>query len=167
VKLAVGDVVVYGTHGVGRVSAREEKVVTGATQEVVVIELQDGLTVTLPLDRARTQLRPLATDAVMKRVRSALREDCALSVDPWLSRRRELVEKMAGGDLVRLAEIVSEGAQRERVRRAKGGTQQLSPGEREVFVKARNLLSDEIALVLGLQPAAADGWIDVQLARQD
>lgn len=164
VRLAVGDVVVYGTHGVGRISAREEKVVLGATHEVVVVELQDGLTVTLPLDRARTQLRPPATDAQLRQVRDALRREPTLSVDPWLSRRRETVEKMSGGDLVRLAEIVSEGALRERMRREKGGKQQLSPGEREVFVKARNLLSEEIAIVLGLQPAAADAWIDEQLA---
>jgi len=165
VKLAVGDMVVYGTHGIGRVVAREEQVVLGATREVVVVELQDGLTVTLPLGRARSQLRPLATEADVRQVRDALREDRALSVDPWLSRRRETVEKMTGGDPVRLAELVSEGAQRERMRLAKSGKQQLSPGEREVFVKARKLLAGEIALALGMQPAAADGWIDDQLAR--
>jgi RNA polymerase-interacting CarD/CdnL/TRCF family regulator len=164
VKLAVGDVVVYGPYGVGRVSAREERLVLGAAQDVVVVELHDGLTVTFPLERARTQLRPLATDAVLRRVRDALRAELTLSVDPWLSRRKVTVEKMAGGDLVELAEIVRESAQRGRIRSAKGGSQKLSFGEREVFLKARNLLSDEIALVLGLQPAAADDWIEEQLA---
>jgi RNA polymerase-interacting CarD/CdnL/TRCF family regulator len=167
VKLGVGDVVVYGGHGVGYVAAREGRVVLGAAREVVVVELQDGLTVTLPLDMARSQLRPLATDAEVRRVRAVLREDHTLSTVPWLSRRREIAEKMAGGDLVRLAEIVSEGAQRERMRLAKGGKQQRSPGERDVFLRARKLLSGEIALVLGLEPAAADGWIDDQLVRPD
>jgi CarD family transcriptional regulator len=165
VKLAVGDVVVYGTHGIGRIAAREQKVVLGATQEVVVLELADGLTVTLPLSRAQEQLRPLASEADMDRVRKALREDRVLSNDPWLSRRRETLAKLTGGDPVELAEIVGDGAQRERARRAKGDKPQLSTGEREIFVKARNLLADEIARARGIQQAEADGWIDDQLAR--
>jgi RNA polymerase-interacting CarD/CdnL/TRCF family regulator len=35
----------------------------------------------------------------------------------------------------------------------------------EIFVKARNLLSGEIARARGIQQAEADGWIEDQLAR--
>lgn len=165
VKLAIGDMVVYGTHGIGRVTAREERLVLGATREVVVLELADGLRVTLPLSRAREQLRPLASEADMHRVQEVLREDRALSVDPWLSRRRETLAKLTGGDPVQLAEIVGDGAQRERKLRAKGNKPQLSSGEREIFVKAWKLLSGEIARARGIHEAAADGWIDEQLTR--
>ncbi len=58
VRIAVGTVVAYPPHGVGRIAAREKRVVLGVEQEIVVIELADGLSVTLPLDRAREQLRP-------------------------------------------------------------------------------------------------------------
>ena len=61
VKLAVGDVVVYPAHGAGRVAAREKRVVLGAEQEVVVLELADGLSVTLPMQLARELLRPLVS----------------------------------------------------------------------------------------------------------
>ncbi len=165
VKLGVGDLVVYGTHGIGRITARKEQLVFGAKREVVVIELEDGLTATLPVDRAHEQLRALASEADLRRVRQALRDDRVLSVDPWLSRRRATMEKLTGGDPVELAEIVSEGAQRERMRQAKGTKQQLSSGEREIFQKARRLLSGEIALARDIQPATADGWIDEQLTR--
>jgi CarD family transcriptional regulator len=165
VELAVGDVVVYGTHGIGRISSRQKQTVLGTPQEVIVVELEDGLTVTLPVQRALEQLRPIATEADLRRVRETLRGERELSVDPWLSRRRETLDKLTAGDPVQLAEIVSEGAQRERMRAAKGGKAQLSAGEREIFVKARRLLSDEIALARGIQPDAADGWIDEQLAR--
>lgn len=166
VKLAVGDVVVYGTHGIGRVAARKEQAVLGATPEaVVVVQLADGLTVTLPLGRARETLRPLASEADMNRVQEALRQDRVLSAGPWLSRRRETLAKLTGGDPVELAEIVSAGAQRERMQQAKGHKPQLSSGEREIFVKARKLLSDEIARARGLGQAEADGWIDEQLSR--
>lgn len=165
VNLAVGDLVVYGNHGVGRIAARKEQTILGTTREVVVIELEGELTATLPLELAQTQLRPLASGADLRRVREALRDDSQLNVDPWLSRRRETLEKLTGGNPVQLAEIVSEGAQRERLRAAKGSKPQLSTGEREIFGKARRLLSGEIALALGIQAAAAEGWIDKHLAR--
>lgn len=165
-KLAVGDVVVYGTHGIGRIAARKEQDVLGAKGKVVVLELAEGLTVTLPLDRAQEQLRPLASEADMRRVQETLRGERVLSVDPWLSRRRATLAKLTGGDPVELAEIVGDGAQRERTLRANGSNPQLSPGEREIFVKAWQLLSGEIALARGLEQAEADSWIDEQLGQK-
>jgi CarD family transcriptional regulator, regulator of rRNA transcription len=165
VRLTVGDVVVYGTHGTGRVVARKKMAVAGVTQEVVVLEVGDGLTVTLPVERALQQLRELASEDDLDRVQRALREDRDLSVDPWLSRRTEALAKLTGGDLVELAEIVSDGAQRERKLKSTGRGTKLSSGEREIFVKARHLLSGEIARVRGLEEAEADGWIDDQLRR--
>ncbi len=75
------------------------------------------------------------------------------------------MKKLTEGDPVKLAEIVSEGAQRERMRRARGARPQLSAGERELFQRARRLLSGEIALARDIQQSAADGWIDEQLMR--
>ena len=165
VKLEVGDRVVYGNHGVGRVAARKRLDVLGEHQEVIVVELGDGLTVTLPIRRAQSQLRPLANGADLKRVGDALREDVQLSTGNWLSRRRETLKKLTEGSPVALAEIVSEGAQRERVRRAQGAKPQLSVGEQEVFGNARSLLSGEIALALDIEQAAAESWIDRHLSR--
>jgi RNA polymerase-interacting CarD/CdnL/TRCF family regulator len=165
VKLAVGDRVVYGNHGVGRIAARKKQDVLGQAQEVVVVELDDELTVTLPIERAQSQLRPLVSSADLKRVREALRDDVELRTENWLSRRSETLEKLTLGSPVSLAEIVSEGAQRERTRRAQGARPQLSPGEQEVFGKARSLLSGEIALALDIEPTAAESWIDRHLAR--
>lgn len=163
-RLAVGDLVVYGNHGVGRVAVRRKETVLGKTQEVVVLEL-DELTVTLPLDLARTNLRLPADKTELRHVREALRDDGALSSSNWLSRRRETLEKLTRGTPVELAQIISDGAQRERLRAANGGKAQLSVGERQIFTKARKLLSDEIALALDIQPAAAEVWIDRHLAR--
>jgi CarD family transcriptional regulator len=138
--------------------------VLGEVQEVVVLEL-DELTVTLPLELARTQLRPPADQAALRGVREALRHDDALSTSNWLSRRTETLEKLAAGSPVALAQIVSEGAQRERLRQGSGGKAQLSSSEREIFSKARGLLSHEVALALDLDLAAAEAWIDRHLAR--
>jgi RNA polymerase-interacting CarD/CdnL/TRCF family regulator len=163
VKLAVGDLVVYGNHGIGRIAARRQQEMVGETQDVLVLELEQ-LTVTLPLTLARTQLRPLASEADLQRVGAALRDDGELSSRNWLSRRRETLEKLIGGTPVELAQIVSEGAQRERLRSA-GGGKGLSLSERHLYIRARTLLSDEIALALDIQPAAAEAWIDGHLTR--
>ena len=163
-ELAVGDLVVHGSHGIGRVAALLSQETLGETQEVVVLELEQ-LTVTMPLTLARTQLRPLADKAALRRVGDALRDDGELSSGNWLTRRRETLEKLVGGTPAELAQIVREGAQRERLRSASGGKKQMSLSERQLHTRARTLLSGEIALALGIQPAAAETWIDAHLTR--
>ena len=87
-KLAVGDVVVYGAHGAGSVSARETRKLEGGTHTVVVLALPGGLWIELPLDRANEQLRPLADAAEVARVQGVLGSDGIVSGETWLTRRR-------------------------------------------------------------------------------
>jgi CarD family transcriptional regulator len=162
VQLAVGDMVVYASHGAGYVAARKRRVVLGKRQEVVVLALAGGLSVELPMERAHELLRPLASEADMSRVQTTLGADHAINRDPWLRRRRDSQAKLTGGDPIELAEIIRDSAHRESTRPAKS---QLSPGERDLFVKARQLLSNEIALARGVEPAEANAWIEEQLTR--
>jgi CarD family transcriptional regulator len=164
VRLAVGDVVVYAAHGVGRVATREERVVLGAAQEVLVLELAGGLSVTLPVERARELLRPLLSTTDLRRVQETLRQDHTLSEDGWPKRRKDTQAKLKGGDPLELAEVVRDGAYREQRLLAKHTGSQLSPSERDLYKRARRLLSDEIGLARGLEPAEADAWIAEQLA---
>jgi RNA polymerase-interacting CarD/CdnL/TRCF family regulator len=164
-RLAVGDVVVYGSHGAGPVVARERRVVLGRTQEVIVISLAGGLSVELPLERAHELLRPLADESDLSRVQEALRADQGISGDPWLKRQRESLARLNGGDPIGLAQIIREGTRREAAPSVKGSKPQLSPGESDVLTKARRLLSTEIAFVRGVEPEDADAWIDQQLRR--
>jgi CarD family transcriptional regulator len=163
-RLAVGDVVVYAVHGVGRVAAREKQVVLGAAQEILVLELADGLSVTLPVERARELLRPLLSESDLRRVQETLREDHPLSADVWLKRRKDTLVKLTGGDPLGLAEVVRDCARREQRLIAKRTGSHLSTSERDLYVRARRLLSGEIGLARGLEPAAADAWIEEQLA---
>lgn len=130
-----------------------------------MLALAGGLSVELPMERAHELLRPLASEADMSRVQTALGAEQAVSGDSWLKRRRDSQAKLTGGDPVGLAELIRDGARREWALPAKGTKSQLSPGERELFVKARQLLSNEIALARGVEPAEADAWIDEQLTR--
>jgi CarD family transcriptional regulator len=163
VKLTVGDVVVYAAYGVGRIVAREKRVIVGADEEIVVLELAHGLTVTLPLERAIRQLRPPVDEADMRRVQQTLREAGTPSSDVWLKRRKDTQAKLKGGDPVKLAEVVRDGAQRVRTLAARPSKPQLSAGERDLYMRARQLLSGEIRVVRGVEEADADAWIEEQL----
>jgi RNA polymerase-interacting CarD/CdnL/TRCF family regulator len=152
-ELAIGDLVVYGAHGAGPITAREVREVRGEDQVVIVLALAHGLSVELPLAHAEELLRPLADAEEIARLRVVLRSDPALDGDPWLKRQRAARAKL--GTAVGLAEVVSEGTQR--------GS--LSPSERELVRRAKDLLAAEIALSRGEDTSTASAWIDEQLAR--
>jgi RNA polymerase-interacting CarD/CdnL/TRCF family regulator len=150
-RVAVGDDVVYGAHGVGVVAARGTKVVDNEQRPVVVIALADGLSVELPVTLAQELLRPVAGEPEIARVGTVLRTAANPGEQSWLKRRREAQAKLR--DPVGLAEIIRDGT----------GRRQLSPGEREILRTARKLLAAEIAISRGVGTAEADGWIDDQL----
>jgi len=154
---------VYAAYGVGRIVAREKRVIVGGDQEMVVLELARGLTVTLPLERAIRQLRPPVDEADMRRVQHTLRAVGMLSSEVWLKRRKDTQAKLKGGDPVELAELVRDGAQRVRVLAVRPSKPQLSPGEKDLYMRARQLLSEEIRVVRGVEEADADAWIEEQL----
>ncbi len=163
VKLAVGDPVVYGSHGAGRVTSRLTQGL-GEPSEFVVLDFAAGLTVTLPLQRALEYLRPVAGETEMARVRTTLRAEVAPSEDPWLKRSKAMQAKLAAGLSVGLAEVVRDSARREETSTAHGGTMRLSPSEQQLSRQARRLLADEIGLARGVAPSEADDWITSQLS---
>ena len=93
-ELKVGTIVAYPPHGIGRISAREKKVVLGVEEEVVLIELGNDLSVTLPISRATDLLRPPATEADLKKVQKTLREEGVVSDEIWSKRLAQAQEKL-------------------------------------------------------------------------
>ena len=163
-ELKVGTIVAYPPHGVGRVSKREKRVILGVEEDVVVVELGNDLSVTLPISRAEEQLRPPATEADLKKVQKALREEGVVSDEIWSKRVQQAQEKLRSGDPLELAEIVRDGVRREQGKTSNGTPTKLSTSERALHLKARELLSGEIGVTRGLEPAEAEAWIDEQLA---
>lgn len=162
-KLKVGDVVAYPPHGVGRVIARERRVLLDREQEVVVLELANGLSVTFPVDLAQEQVRPLVSKAGLERVQRTLRAPGDPSDAVWAKRLKDAQDKLRRGDPLELAEIVRDGTWRERTA-ATTGSPRLSASERALLVKARDLLAGEISVVRGIDPEEASAWIEEQLA---
>jgi RNA polymerase-interacting CarD/CdnL/TRCF family regulator len=158
-RLDVGDVVVYGCHGVGRVAASDGR---AAEQPILVLEFEEGLRVSLPVARARESLRPLSNQRELAQVERTLRADAAPDQQQWSQRFRAIREKLTAGEATGLAEIVRDSIYRERRRGAIA-----SPAERELYLKARRLLTVEISVSRGIDQLDADDWITEQIERSD
>jgi len=154
--LAVGDLVVYASHGIGRVESRERSRDSG---EMLLLVFESGLEVTLPLDRARNTLRSLSGEPELAEVQRTLGSDSPPASEHWSRRHRNSQAKLVGGTVSGLAEIVRDGAHRER-QRVKGGT---APIRSQLYRAARKLLIAEVAAVRGIEPDAADAWIVEQI----
>jgi CarD family transcriptional regulator len=159
-KLDVGETVVYAAHGVGRVVALEQNRVDGTERDCVVVDLVDGLRVTLALSDAAERLRRVADERELEEVRKTLASTATEREGPWTKRIKESKEKLAAGKATGLAEIIRDGAGFER---GSNGAQ-LSHAERRVYVQARGLLVNELCSARGMEEAEAEAWIDAQIA---
>ena len=153
--LRVGAIVVYTGHGVGRIRERSNRRIQGVDQQVVLIELFNGLSVSLPLQRAELLLRPPVSEADLSAVREALRQEPTESDKRWLARKQDAEAKLATGMPTDLAEVI----------RDSGARSSPTSSERSLYLRARDCLAEEIAQVRGLDVGDARTWIDEQLAR--
>jgi len=157
-RLAVDDLVVYASHGVGCVANRQ--------QETVVLEFAEGgLSVTLPIKRAIECVRPVSTEAEIASIGRTLGGADTVSQENWQRRLKTTSGKVTGGDAVGLAEVIRDASRRDERATARKEPGRLSLTERQLYLKARRLLADEIGASRGVDPSAADAWIGDQLTR--
>ena len=157
--LTIGSVVVYRSHGVGRVV--EVQSTTADTPGFAVLQLGEGLTVTLSLEQAGTSLRPPASEDQLREVQRILAADAPDDSASWPTRLRAMQQKLATGELTGLAEVTRDGIQDDRKRANRSGST-LPPSQRALYLKARRLLAAEIAAVRNIDTEQADAWIDAQ-----
>ncbi|HEV8462605.1 MAG TPA: CarD family transcriptional regulator [Gaiellaceae bacterium] len=158
---AVGDVVVYASHGIGRVESTKT---AGEATQLITLSFAGGLTVTLPLARAVEALRPLSSERDLETVRTTLCAATDAQAEPWSRRYRRTREKVTSGAVAGLAEVVRDGVHREQSQAANGGS--TAPSDRQLYLQARGLLIAEIALCRGIEPAAAEAWILEQVGTE-
>jgi RNA polymerase-interacting CarD/CdnL/TRCF family regulator len=156
-RLSVGDRVVYASHGIGRIESRGHRRPDG---EVLVLVFENGMRVTLPLERAQNTLRAVSGEPELEEVRHTLGGDSPpAGVEHWSRRHRNAQAKLVVGSVSGLAEIVRDGAHRERALIKKGS----APIKSQLYQTARKLLVAEVAAARGIEPDAADAWVGVQL----
>lgn len=142
---AVGDTLVHPAHGVGAITAIEEKLVAGQACQLYVIQLQGtGLRVMVPkASSERVGLRPVMTrseaDAILEVLASP---EIAVTIQPWNRRFRAYTEMMASGSATEIAKVLRD------MHRLRFG-KELSFGERRLLDQAKGLLIQELALAKG------------------
>jgi RNA polymerase-interacting CarD/CdnL/TRCF family regulator len=157
-RLAVGDLVVYASHGVARVAIRQ--------QETVVLEFAEGgLSVTLPIERAVECVRPVSTEVEIANIGRALGGADTVSQGNWQRRLKSTRGKVTGGEAAGLAEVIRDASRRDERATGRKEPGRLSLTERQLYLQARKLLAEEIGASRGVDPPAADAWIGDQLAR--
>ena len=151
----VGDMVVYPRHGAAKVEAITERTVKGVTREYLQLSVlsSDGLVINVPVDNAKkVGVRDIVSASEVAKVFGILRTPIIEKEMNWSRRYKLNVEKIATGDVNKIAEVVRDVDEHG-----------LSAGEKRMLTKARAILTSEIALSEKIDEAEAQRLLDVNL----
>src|SRR5512142_1355376 len=121
----VGDTVVYPHHGAARIEAVETRTIKGEDKTYLVLKVDKGdLTVRVPADNAElVGVRDVVGAEGLERVFEVLRAPHTEEPTNWSRRYKANLEKLASGDVNKVAEVVrrllSLGADRRRRARSR------------------------------------------------
>lgn len=141
-KFAVGDMVVYPAHGVGKVlGISKEKISDEALQCLVIDFEKEKMCLRVPLSKAADSgLRRLSSHERMALAMSTLRESPRLKRVMWSRRAQEYESKINSGDPVLIAEVLRDLSR-------KTGASEQSYSERQIYQAALERLAREFAAV--------------------
>ena len=142
VLFASGDLVVYPTHGVGKITAIEMQEIAGHTLSVIVVLFdKDRMTLRVPLAKAKgSGLRRLSSHKEMDAALAKLRGRSRAKRTMWSRRAQEYQAKISSGDPASIAEVV-----RDLFRNV--GQPEQSYSERQIYQAALDRLVREFAAV--------------------
>ena len=151
----VGDKVVYPHHGAGTVVKKEAREVLGEKRQYLTIRiLHNDMTVNVPCDNCeRVGLRKVIDEAMVEKVVKALTGNGTVMPKNWNRRFKHNRDKMKTGDIFELAEVVRNLSLRDH---EKG----LSTGEKQMFVKAKKILSSELMYAKDMDEEEAAEWLE-------
>lgn len=155
----VGETVVYPHHGAALIEATETRVVKGEEKLYLVLRIAQGdLTVKVPADNAEiVGVRDVVDQEGLDHVFDVLRAPHTEEPTNWSRRYKANLEKLASGDVNKVAEVVRDLWRRDRDRG-------LSAGEKRMLAKARQILTSELALAEETDEARAEVILDEVLA---
>ena len=155
----VGDTVVYPHHGAARIEAVETRTIKGEDKTYLVLKVDKGdLTVRVPADNAElVGVRDVVGAEGLERVFEVLRAPHTEEPTNWSRRYKANLEKLASGDVNKVAEVVRDLWRRDRERG-------LSAGEKRMLAKARQILVSELALAEKTNEDKAEALLDEVLA---
>ena len=159
VSFEVGETVVYPHHGAALIEAIETRVIKGEEKMYLVLKVAQGdLTVRVPAENAEyVGVRDVVGQDGLERVFEILKAPHTEEPTNWSRRYKANVEKIASGDVNKVAEVVRDLWRRDRERG-------LSAGEKRMLAKARQILVSELALAEGTNEDKAEALLDEVLA---
>lgn len=137
----VGDRAVHPQHGVGEITAVDERDIGGTRGLYYIMKILDrGMTVMIPVGAAlqvglRSIMSPKDAEAILETMRA---REVAVDVQPWSRRFRIYTEMIKSGSPVEVAKVLRD------MNRLKFD-KDLSFGERRLLDTARSLLMKELA----------------------
>lgn len=151
----VGETVVYPHHGAALIEATETRIVKGEEKLYLVLKVAQGdLTVKVPAENAETVgVRDVVDQAGLDHVFEVLRATHTEEPTNWSRRYKANLEKLASGDVNKVAEVVRDLWRREKDRG-------LSAGEKRMLAKARQILVSELALAEEVDEDKAEGILE-------
>jgi len=153
-----GDLVVYPTHGVGKILGIEMQEIAGHTLNVVVVTFdKDRMTLRVPLGKAKLSgLRRLSSRKEMDTALTKLRGRSKAKRTMWSRRAQEYEAKINSGDPASIAEVV-----RDLYRNV--GQPEQSYSERQIYQAALDRLVREFAAVERIDETTATQRVEQML----
>lgn len=147
----VGEVVVYPHHGAAVIKDIEQREMGGENLEYLVLQInQSDLVVRVPSKNAEiVGVRDVVGKEGLEKVFSVLREEDVEEAGNWSRRYKANQERLASGDINKVAEVVRDLWRRDQDRG-------LSAGEKRMLAKARQILVGELALAKPVDEKKAD-----------
>ena len=151
----VGETVVYPHHGAALIEAIETRMIKGEEKAYLRLRVAQGdLTLMVPTDKLEdVGVRDVVDQNGLDQVFEVLRAEYTEEPTNWSRRYKANLEKLASGNVIRVAEVVRDLWRRDRERG-------LSAGEKRMLGKARQILVSELALAECTNEDKAESILD-------
>ena len=155
----VGETVVYPHHGAALIEEIKTRTIKGEEKMYLKLKVTQGdLGIEVPAENVDlVGVRDVVDEEGLKKVFAVLQADDVEEASNWSRRYKANVEKLASGDVLKVAEVVRDLWRRDKDRG-------LSAGEKRMLTKARHILTSELALAKDIDEEEAEKRLDDILA---
>ena len=155
----VGETVVYPHHGAALIEEIKTRTIKGEEKMYLKLKVTQGdLVIEVPAENVDlVGVRDVVDEEGLKKVFAVLQADDVEEASNWSRRYKANVEKLASGDVLKVAEVVRDLWRRDKDRG-------LTAGEKRMLTKARHILTSELALAKDIDEEEAEKRLDDILA---